>query len=162
MVRTPDTIQAVFREMGFPSARAWLPGAVAYSVGRTYSLLIRELARVYGRHGLSAPSFNLLMLLRYGADPDRMTQQEVGKRLVVSASDMTGLIDRLEDKGLVRRTPGKDRRSKLLRITPKGATLVGNVWPHHAETVKRLCGGLSQRDAHALVRAAACLRERCG
>src|SRR3989338_7836062 len=127
-----DTQRAIFQEMGFTARSERLSEALLYSVARTASLLVRELARVYQPHGLSAASFNLLMLLKHGSDPERMTQQEIGRPLVVSPSDMTGLLDRLEKKDLVQRTPGKDRRSKLLRITPKGAALLTEVWPKHA------------------------------
>lgn len=153
-----DTQRAIFHEMGFTAKGERLSEAVLYSVARTCNLLVRELARVYQPFGLSAASFNLLMLLKHGADPERMTQQEVGKRLVVSASDMTGLLDRLEKKGLVQRIPGKDRRSKLLRITAKGQALLDEVWPKHLETVERLAGRVGKRHAAVLVGTLAQLR----
>ena len=108
---------------------------------------------MYARFGLSASSFNLLMLLRHGADQDACTQQAIGARLVVSPSDMTGLIDRLERKGLVQRTPGRDRRCKLLRITPKGKALLDEVWPLHLEAIKRVTRSLTKADAETLVAA---------
>ena len=61
-----NALHMIFQEMGFSVQRAWLGGAVAYSVARTYSLLVRELSRLYGRFGLSPSSFNLLMLLKIG------------------------------------------------------------------------------------------------
>lgn len=147
-----DTRHVIFQEMGFEARSGRLPEAVLYSVARTASLLVRELSQAYQRFGLTAASFNLLMLLKHGADPEAMTQQAIGKRLVVSASDMTGLIDRLEKKGFVQRLPGKDRRSKLLRITPRGAKLLDEVWPRHLETVQRLVGSVGKREAHQLVK----------
>lgn len=157
-----NPVVEVFAEMGFPAKRAWLGGAVLYGGARTYSLLVRELSKLYARFGLSAVSFNLLMLLRHGADPDTFTQQAIGKRLVVSPSDMTGLIDRLERKMLVKRIPGRDRRSKLLRITPQGTKLIDQVWPHHAEAVARLTRALSDAEANALVQAFGKLRRALG
>ncbi len=153
-----DTHHAIFREMGFEPRPGRLPEAVLYSLARTATLLVRELSQVYKAFGLTAASFNMLMLLKHGADPEAMSQQAIGKRLVVSPSDMTGLVDRLEKKGLVQRLPGKDRRSNLLRITPKGATLLNAVWPKHVEAVERLAGSVGKADAHALVRALEQLR----
>ena len=158
---TQTGVEPVFREIGFPAKRAWLEGAVAYSIGRTYNLLIRELVQGYGRFSLSASSFNLLMLLKHGEDSERMTQQEIGKRLVVSPSDMTGLIDRLERRGLVLRIPGRDRRENLLRITPAGSKLLDEVWPHHEATLKKLCRVLTAREAKQMVRSLAKLRTQC-
>ena len=162
MKPTTAARQGIFREMGFPSSRTWLGGAVAYSVARTYNLLARELARLYGRHGLTPASFNLLMLLQHGTDPDAMTQRTIGQRLVVSASDMTGLIDRLERRGLVRRQPARhDRRKKLLRITPHGVKQLEAVWPHHVEAITRLCQVLSDEESERLVATMAKLRAQC-
>jgi DNA-binding MarR family transcriptional regulator len=155
-----DELEAIFHEMGFDAKTAQLPEAgVVYALARTFSLTMRELSKVYQRFGLSAPSFNLLMLLQRGRDPDACTQQELGRRLVVSASDMTGLIDRLERKRLVRRVPGRDRRCNLLRITPKGSALLEGVWPNHVEALKRLTAALGRDDARVLLRALARVRQ---
>ncbi len=149
----------IFREMGFAGSSGRLPEAVLYSLGRTTSLLMRDVSMVYKRFGLTAASFNLLMLLKHGTDPEVMTQQAIGKRLVVSASDMTGLIDRLGGKGYAQRLRGKDRRSKLLRITPAGSKVLDAVWPHHLEAVERLGGMVNARQARVLVHALAQLRQ---
>lgn len=154
--------QEIFREMGFPATRTWLPGAVAYSVARTYNLLARRLARLYARHGLTPASFNLLMLLKHGADPDAVTQRAIGERLVVSPSDMTGLIDRLALRGLVRRAPSaEDRRQKLLRITAKGGALLDAVWPHHVQAITALCRALTEAESEQLVVTMGKLRAQC-
>ena len=157
-----QAFEAIFQEMGFPAKRTWAAGAVVYSVARTFSLLVRELEQVYARYGLSPSSFNVLMLVKHGADPDSHTQREISSRLVVSASDMTGLIDRLERKGLVRRTPGRDRRSKLLKITPTGSKLLDEMWPHHETVVKRLTKTLTGRQTKALVEILSQVRRAAG
>ena len=90
-----------------------------------------------------------------------MTQQEIGRRLVVSPSDMTGLIDRLEKRGLVRRMPGRDRREKLLRITAQGSKLLDQIWPHHTDEVERSCTGLTNGEAGQLVHLLGKLRTQC-
>ncbi len=148
----------IFEELGFGTHEGRLPEAVVYSVARTASLLASELSTVYQRFGLTPPSFNLLMLLKHGKDPSTFSQQALGRRLAVTASNMTGLIDRLEKRGFVRRTSGNDRRSKLLRITPQGATLLRQVWPSHVEAVERLTKGLDERAARTLLSVATHLR----
>ena len=94
-----NEVDEIYQEMGFKAASGQPVGSgLVYALARTFSLAMRELARVYQRVGLSAASFNLLMVLKHGADPESFTQQAIGARLVVSPSDMTGLIDRLEHK----------------------------------------------------------------
>ena len=150
----------MFEEMGFDSSRAQIPDAVVYAIARTFNLLSRELSTVYRRFSLSAPSFNLLMLLKHGKDAASFTQQEVGRRLVVSPSDMTGLIDRLEHKGLVRRNPGRDRRCHLLAITQKGSRMLDEVWPHHVEAIQLHVGSMTDGEAKVLLRVLAQIRVR--
>ena len=149
----------IFEEMGFAVQGERREEAVIYSLARTASLLLRELSKVYAKAELTAASFNLLMLLKHGKDPETMTQHEIGRRLAVSPSDMTGLIDRLERRSLVRRQPGKDRRVKLLEITPQGKRLLDEVWPGHLSTIKQRCACLDASKARRLVEALAALRE---
>ncbi len=147
-----DAITALFNEMGFAVEEERLPEAVLYSVARTFNVAARAMAHVYQRFGLTPASFNLLLLLKNGRQPETFTQHEVGQRLVVSPSNMTGLIDRMAAKGWVRRLPGRDRRSKILQITPKGAKLLDTVWPHHTAAVQQLPQALNAEETRTLVR----------
>jgi DNA-binding MarR family transcriptional regulator len=65
---------------------------------------------------------------------------------------MSGLVDRMEQRGFVRRAPGRDRRSHLLQITPKGSALVEKAWPRHADAISRLSHEIDPRDADVLLR----------
>lgn len=155
--------ETIFEELGFDAKAVQLPeGAIVYAIARTYNLVMRRLAAVYRRFGLSAPGFNLLLLLQRGKDPEAFTQRCIGQRLVVSPSDMSGLIDRMASRGLVRRAPGKDRRSHLLRITAKGSALVEQAWPLHAEAVTQMTRGTARQDAEALLRVLAQVRRSMG
>ena len=153
------TRSAIFHDMGFDIREERLPEQVVYSLLRTADLLTHSLTAVYRTVGLTPASFNLLMLLKHGAEAQSLTQQALGQHLVASAANMTELIDRLEAKGWIRRVPGKDRRSKLLTITPKGATLLDAVWEDHVSAVERLAQGLSREDARTLVRLTAQVRQ---
>ena len=145
--------EAIFHEMGFDVKTAKLPEAgVIYAMARTTNLVSRKLAGVYQPFGLTLASFNLLMLLKHGRDPGSFTQQAIGERLVVSPSNMTGLIDRLERKQWVKRVPGSDRRCHLLRITSRGAALLDQVWPHHAQAIQRLAGALGKAEETTILR----------
>jgi len=65
-----------------------------------------------------------------GSGPQPMG--ELARFLMCDSSNVTGITDRLEERGLVRREPGeKDRRVKMLVLTPEGEKL-------RAEVTKRL------------------------
>ena len=156
-------VSTIFEELGFDPKEVQLPeGALVYSIARTYGLIMRKLSDTYRRFDLSAASFNVLLLLKRGKDPASFTQQQIGHRLVVSPSDMSGLIDRMEQRSLVRRDPGKDRRCHLLRITPKGSALVEQVWPHHKDAMTQMTKGIHPKDAKVLLLVLAHLRHSMG
>src|SRR5438034_8422638 len=58
-------------------------------------------------------------------EPDRpIPMGELAEALACDASNVTGLVDRLESRGLVRRRPSaEDRRVKVLELTPAGSRL---------------------------------------
>ena len=76
---------------------------------------------LYRESGLTPPQ--LMTLRRVGAE-EPMAMSEVARWLACDASNVTGIVDRLEDRRLLRRTdsPG-DRRVKMLELTPAGRRL---------------------------------------
>ena len=154
---------AIFEELGFDTTKVQLPeGALVYAIARTYGLIMRKLSETYRQFGLSAAGFNVLLLLKRGKDPRSFTQRQIGHRLVVSPSDMSGLIDRMERRGLVRRTPGTDRRCHLLRITPAGSVLVERVWPHHEQAITQMMRGVHPQEAKTMLLVLGRLRRPMG
>ena len=77
---------------------------------------------------------------------------QVAETLACDASNVTGLVDRLESRGLVRRRPSTlDRRVKVLDLTPTGARLRGLLLDRMTTPPAGL-GRLSLREQRALVR----------
>lgn len=75
--------------------------------------------------GLSAAEAKVLMAVHAG-DPRPM--RAVARKLGYDASNLTGVVDRLEDRGLlVRRADAADRRVKAVAVTPDGARLVAGL-----------------------------------
>ena len=62
-------------------------------------------------------------------EPDRpLPMRRLADTLSCDASNVTGLVDRLESRGLVRRAPSPDdRRVKVIQLTPAGARLRGQM-----------------------------------
>ena len=64
-------------------------------------------------------------MLRTLAADGPMISKDLGARFQVPVSTMTGLVDRMEKKGLLRRAPNRrDRRSIELEATPAGALVL--------------------------------------
>jgi DNA-binding MarR family transcriptional regulator len=80
-----------------------------------------------------------LALLRTLVSDGPMITKELGGRFGVPVSTMTGLVDRMEKKGLVRRVPGRrDRRSIELEATPAGALALRE----HARGIEAIARGM--------------------
>jgi DNA-binding MarR family transcriptional regulator len=91
---------------------------------RTADAMKRSLAQVIEPHGVTPQQYNVLRILR-GAGPDGLPTLTIGERMIEQTPGVTRLVDRLERKGLVARTPcPKDRRRVFCRITSKGLELL--------------------------------------
>jgi MarR family transcriptional regulator, organic hydroperoxide resistance regulator len=91
---------------------------------RTADAIKRSLAHVVEPHGITPQQYNVLRILR-GAGAEGLPTLTIGERMVEQTPGVTRLIDRLERKGLVVRTPcPKDRRRVFCQITTKGLDLL--------------------------------------
>lgn len=104
---------------------------------------------LFARWGLSPSQFNVLNLL---ADrPDGLTQTDLGRALIMHRSNVTGLVDRLERRGLLaRRKAAGDRRAWRVCLTPAGRRLWQEVHPHYRAAAVQVWGRLSVPRARAL------------
>ena len=74
--------------------------------------------------GLTGTQYNALRILR-GAGPNGLPCREIGERMITHDPDITRLLNRLEDRGLVERTRDKsDRRVIFGKVTSAGVKLL--------------------------------------
>ena len=116
----------VEREIGqtkpFPSS-AVLP---LITLLRTANVVERRYNALLEPHGITLQQFNVLSILR-GAEPHGHPTLEIGARLIAVSPGVTRLVEKLERKGLVSRSPGADRRQTICRITAAGLWLLAQV-----------------------------------
>jgi MarR family transcriptional regulator, organic hydroperoxide resistance regulator len=72
-----------------------------------------------------------LAALRYLGPEEGIPMSALSDALSCDAANITGIVDKLEARGLVKRAPSQDRRVRLLKMTPPGARL-------HAKMMARL------------------------
>jgi MarR family transcriptional regulator, 2-MHQ and catechol-resistance regulon repressor len=141
------------RESG-PEYRGFdrLSAEITLNLLYTYDVFHQLSARYMARYGLSKSTLNILMLLRHGS-PEGMQLHELGELLLVSKANITGLIDHLEEKDLVKRViNARDRRARFARITKKGEALLDEVLPVHYQNVKWLLNDLTTDDKQMLIK----------
>ena len=95
----------------------------------TYFALLDKGASHIRSLGLTGSQFDVIATL---GDTDGMTCKELSGQTLVTKGTLTGVLDRLEKKGMVVRVPSReDRRSIFIRLTPKGDALFRKVFPAH-------------------------------
>lgn len=104
----------------------------------------------FARWDLSPSQFNVLNLLH--ARPDGLSQADFSRLLVMHRSNATGLVDRLELRGLVRRTNDPaDRRAYRVLLAPAGRRLVETILPEYHEAAEQVWAGVDAARAEALL-----------
>jgi DNA-binding MarR family transcriptional regulator len=108
---------------------------------------LRERLRI--THGMTLPQFDVLAAL---ARRGEITMTELSRQLMVSNGNVTGIIDRLVEDGWVERAarPG-DRRSTLVRLTPKGTEDFAAMAAEHETWVDELLGRFSRTDTLRMI-----------
>ena len=114
--------------------------------------------RLRKQFGETLPRFDLMAQLE--RVEDGMTLGEVSKRMMVSAGNVTSLVERLVQIGYVeRRTAPNDRRSQLIRLTKNGRKHFGRMAAAHQSWVAELLGNLSHDDMQAAMHELAKVKE---
>jgi len=100
----------------------------------TYFALVDRGASHIRSLGLTGSQFDVIATL---GDTRGMTCKELSEQTLVTKGTLTGVLDRLEKKGLIERVPSReDRRSTIIRLTPKGDTRFRKVFPAHINYMK--------------------------
>lgn len=123
--------------------------AVVGRIMRVSALLERRLAALLEVHGLSVWEFDVMATLRRNGDglpPKRLLQE-----MLLSSGALTNRIDRLESRGLVKRTPDpSDRRGVIVRLTARGRRTVDPVVANRFEDAREVVEAITAAQARAL------------
>ena len=130
------------------------------SIARTAAVTREGLDRVLAPHGLSLTQYNVLRILR-GAGAAGLCRNEIGERLISLTPDVTRLLDRMEEAGLVSRVRStEDRRLVNTTLTSKGRRLVDQLDDDIARAHDALLGHLTKAQLRTLVDLLALARSR--
>ena len=98
----------------------------------------------FARHGLDAPSFDVLAALRRAGAPYQLTPTALMRTGLVTSGAITQRLDRLEQKGLITRERSEaDGRAVVVTLTDAGWKALEEALPDHLDTERRLLAGLS-------------------
>ncbi len=87
---------------------------------RTAEYLASALSEVFKGADLTLTQYNVLRILR-GAESEGLSCSEISERMITKESDITRLLDRLENRGFIsRERPETNRRMVITRLTETG------------------------------------------
>ena len=124
--------------------------ALALLLGREY--LIRLLNKgVFEPEGISEQQFNVLRILK-GGPKDGYLVKDLRCRMIFRFADVPRLVNRLEDRGLVKRCENPaDRRGSRVQITAKGLALEVRLRGRHQDVGGRVDRALSPAEREQLL-----------
>ena len=121
------------------------------SILRTSAELWDRVELLLRPHGITTTQYNVLRILR-GAEPDGLCRNELRDRMLTRMPDVTRLLDRMEEAGLVERTRDtEDRRMVSTRITKRATQLLATLDPLVADYEKRFFSGIDRDRIQTLI-----------
>ena len=107
--------------------------------------------RLRAEFDTTLPRFDLMAQLDRA--PKGMTLGELSQRMMVSNGNVTGLVERLVEQGLIDRRPSeKDRRAQIVTLTPEGRRFFRAMARTNANWIGEMLAELSQTDIETLLR----------
>ncbi len=98
--------------------------------------------------GLTSAQFDIVATL--GNTPG-MSFRELGEKTLITKGTLTGVVDRLAEKQLVRRIASpSDGRSQIVQLTPEGEALFARIFPAHLAHMQQAFDGLAADELAAI------------
>ncbi|MCQ6279499.1 MarR family transcriptional regulator [Bacillus sp. EB600] len=116
---------------------------------QTSKAIQERIGEEMNKNKLGITEFSVLEVLYHKG---RQTIHQIGKSILISSGSMTYVIDKLEKKGLLSRSPcPDDRRVIFVALTDAGIDLMKKVMPKHQEMINNMFGSLTDEDAQTMV-----------
>jgi MarR family 2-MHQ and catechol resistance regulon transcriptional repressor len=117
-------------------------------LARCHRALALSVERSISDLGLCLSDFMVLEALLHKGP---LTISEIQAKVLLASGSMTAAVDRVESKGLVvRQTTAKDRRARILDLTPKGRRLIEQTFAEHARHLENAMAVLNAGERRRL------------
>lgn len=119
-------------------------------LARAYASVARHSTADIARHDLTVTEFGILEALHHKGP---LLLGEIQRKVLVTSGGITYVVDRLVEKGLVRREESAtDRRARYAVLTPAGSALIARIFPRHAEVLTSVIAELTAREQEEVTR----------
>ena len=142
---TKSRPRAAARPLSRQRLRLWLR---LLRATRAIEAELRERLRV--QFSLTLPQFDVLAAL--ARQDHGITMTELSRMLIVSNGNVTGIVDRLVADKLVARQPSPDdRRSFLVRLTPRGQAEFATIARAHEQWIDKMLSEFDAAEAETII-----------
>ncbi|HHY20981.1 MAG TPA: MarR family transcriptional regulator [Bacilli bacterium] len=116
---------------------------------RTLQAIKKRAEEDIKKYGLNPTEFAVLELIYNKGD---QPIQKIGDKVLIASSSITYVVDKLEQKQLLRRKPcPNDRRITYATITEEGKKLMDDIFPNHRQAIFEIFSGLNLEEKQALI-----------
>jgi len=113
-------------------------------LSRAYKAINEHVNKAIQANGLNPTEFAVLELLYHKGD---QPMQQIGGKILLASGSITYVVDKLEQKGLLRRIAcPNDRRVTYAQITEQGKAFIEEIFPEHAKQIDTLISRLSESE----------------
>jgi DNA-binding MarR family transcriptional regulator len=133
-----------------PALEAW------WYLARSFQRIVGQNRQDFAEYGLTGAQYGVIRCLGEGPE-EGLPLSELSERLLMTCGNITCVVDKLEEAGLVRRERSvADRRVIHAQLTPRGRELFDRAVPAHRQRLQERFSGLSPAEqaelAHLLRR----------
>ncbi|MEO7349443.1 MAG: MarR family transcriptional regulator [Terrimesophilobacter sp.] len=142
----PDFVDLIVAQLvaELPEAGAEAIAPIA-RFGRLDSRLRKSVITRIGLHGLREAEYNVLAALRRSGAPYQLAPSDVSRSMLFTSGGLTPVLDRLEQRGLVKRQPdAEDRRKLRIQLTPAGMALHAEALDSYVEIATKVTSVLTR------------------
>ena len=120
------------------AARLWLV------LARAHGSIVDYIESAITAEGLGVSDFAVLEVLLHKGP---LTISAIGEKVLLASASMTSAIDRLEKRGLVRRTNcSSDRRIRIVELTDCGKASIEGIYARHEADLEKISVSLSSEE----------------
>lgn len=132
-------------------------GSIAYLIHEVARMLKRRFEDEARRHGITLPQWRVLGQISHNSG---ISQVALATAIDTDPMTLSGILDRLERRGLIERYPDpNDSRAKLARLTRSGRHLVDTARGVGRQLYENALEGLSPEETEKIAEGLRCIRD---
>lgn len=118
-------------------------------LSRSYKAINEQVNKFIAANGLNPTEFAVLELLYHkGEQP----LQQIGGKILLASGSITYVVDKLEQKGLLKRVAcPNDRRVTYAQISEEGKRFIESIFPEHEQRINEIMSVLSNEEKNTAI-----------